>query len=84
MGEVMRTLLLSPQFSSTKAYRSRIKSPVEYTVGAYRALDLQGDGNGLPLFPLLMGQTVFDPPPMCWLAQRDQSSVRWLQWQHYG
>src|SRR5207247_9642512 len=32
MGEVMRTLLLSPQFSSTKAYRSRIKSPVQYTV----------------------------------------------------
>src|SRR6266704_576109 len=31
MGEVMRTLLLSPQFSSTKAYRSRIKSPVEFT-----------------------------------------------------
>ncbi|HLQ11263.1 MAG TPA: DUF1800 domain-containing protein, partial [Ktedonobacteraceae bacterium] len=38
MGAVMRTLLLSPQFSSTQAYRSRVKSPVEFTVGAYRSL----------------------------------------------
>src|SRR5260221_2234402 len=47
MGAVMRTLLLSPQFSSPKAYRSRIKSPIEYTVGAFRALNIQCDGNGL-------------------------------------
>ena len=77
MGEVMRTLLLSPQFSSTKAYRSRIKSPVEYTVGAYRALNIQGNGNGLPLFPLLMGQTVFDPPNVAgWPG--DKVSALWL------
>ncbi len=77
MGEVMRTLLLSPQFSSTKAYRSRIKSPVEYTVGAYRALNIQGDGNGLPTFPLLMGQTVFDPPNVAgWPG--DKVSALWL------
>jgi hypothetical protein len=77
MGEVMRTLLLSPQFSSTKAYRSRIKSPVEYTVGAYRALNMQGNGNGLPLFPLLMGQTVFDPPNVAgWPG--DKVSALWL------
>jgi Protein of unknown function (DUF1800) len=77
MGEVMRTLLLSPQFSSTKAYRSRIKSPVEYTVGAYRALSIQGNGNGLPAFPLLMGQTVFDPPNVAgWPG--DKVSALWL------
>ncbi|HYT35200.1 MAG TPA: DUF1800 domain-containing protein [Ktedonobacteraceae bacterium] len=77
MGQVMRTLLLSPQFSSAKAYRSRIKSPVEYTVGAYRALNLQGDGNGLPVFPLLMGQTVFDPPNVAgWPG--DKVSALWL------
>src|SRR6266487_4872319 len=46
MGAVMRTLLLSPQFSSAKAYRSRIKSPVEFTVGAYRALGVNGDEIG--------------------------------------
>ncbi len=77
MGEVMRTLLLSPQFSSTKAYRSRIKSPVEYTIGAYRALNFRGNGNGLPQFPLLMGQTVFDPPNVAgWPG--DKVSALWL------
>src|SRR5207253_9613355 len=48
MGAVMRTLLLSPQFTSPKAYRARVKSPVEFTVGAYRAMNIRGDGNGLP------------------------------------
>jgi hypothetical protein len=77
MGQVMRTLLLSPQFSSAKAYRSRVKSPVEFTVGAYRALNMQGDGNGLPNFPTLMGQTLFDPPNVAgWSG--DKISAFWL------
>ena len=77
MGAVMRTLLLSPQFSSTKAYRSRIKSPVEYTVGAYRALNIQGNGEGLPTFPTLMGQTLFDPPNVAgWPG--DKVGALWL------
>src|SRR3989440_11266336 len=77
MGEVMRTLLLSPQFSSTKAYRSRIKSPIEYTVGALRALNIQGDGNGLPTITTLMGQTLFDPPNVAgWPG--DKVSALWL------
>jgi hypothetical protein len=77
MGEVMRTLLLSPQFSATKAYRSRIKSPVEYAIGVYRALDIQSSGDGLPTFITLMGQTVFDPPNVAgWPG--DKVSALWL------
>src|SRR6266851_2703436 len=77
MGEVMRTLLLSPQFSATRAYRSRIKSPVEYAVGAYRALSIQGDGSGLPTLVTLMGQTIFDPPNVAgWPG--DKVSALWL------
>ena len=77
MGEVMRTLLLSPQFASTKAYRSRIKSPVEYVVGAYRSMNIQGSGDGLPTFSLLMGQTLFDPPNVAgWPG--DKVSALWL------
>jgi hypothetical protein len=73
----MRTLLLSPQFSSTKAYRSRVKSPVEYIVGAYRALNVQGSGDGLPALSLLMGQTLFDPPNVAgWPG--DKVSALWL------
>jgi len=77
MGEVMRTLLLSPQFSSAKAYRARIKSPVEFTVGAYRALNINGDGTGLPTITTLMGQTLFDPPNVAgWPG--DKVSALWL------
>ncbi len=77
MGEVMRTLLLSSQFSSTKAYRGRIKSPVEFTVGAYRAMNINGDGTGLPAITTLMGQTLFDPPNVAgWPG--DKVSALWL------
>ena len=77
MGAVMKTLLNSPQFSSAKAYRSRIKSPIEFTVGAYRALGITGDGNGLPTITTLMGQTLFDPPNVAgWPG--DKVSALWL------
>src|SRR6266571_6428249 len=77
MGEVMRTLLLSSQFASTKAYRGRIKSPVEFTVGAYRAMSINGDGTGLPAITTLMGQALFDPPNVAgWPG--DKVSALWL------
>ena len=77
MGTVMRTLLLSPQFSSPKAYRARIKSPVEFAVGAYRALNIRDDGSNLPYITTLMGQTVFDPPNVAgWPG--DKVSSLWL------
>jgi uncharacterized protein (DUF1800 family) len=77
MGAVMRALLLSPQFSSARAYRSRIKSPVEFTVGVYRALGLQGDGRGLNTVATLMGQPLFDPPDVSgWPG--DKVSTAWL------
>jgi len=77
MGAVMRTLLLSPQFSSTKAYRSRLKSPTEFVAGAYRALNVQGNGKALPVMTTLMGQTLFDPPNVAgWPG--DKVSALWL------
>ncbi len=77
MGAVMRTLLLSPQFSSAKAYRSRLKSPVEFTIGAYRALGINADGSGLAAITTLMGQTLFDPPNVAgWPG--DKVSALWL------
>ncbi|HLL78652.1 MAG TPA: DUF1800 domain-containing protein [Ktedonobacteraceae bacterium] len=77
MGAVMRTLLLSPQFSSAKAYRSRVKSPVEFAVGAYRELSINGDGSGLAALIDWMGQTLFDPPNVAgWPG--DKVSALWL------
>ena len=77
MGAVMRTLLLSPQFSSSKAYRSRLKSPAEYVAGTYRALNVQGDGKRLPAVVTAMGQPLFDPPNVAgWPG--DKVSSYWL------
>src|SRR5260370_23388563 len=75
MGAVMRTLLLSPQFSSAKAYRSRLKSPVEFTVGAYRALGINANGSGLPAITTLMGKTLFGPPNVAGSPRATRSSL---------
>lgn len=77
MGEVMKTLLLSPQFYSQKAYRSRIKSPTEFVVGAYRALNIQSNGTTLAGAMNSMGQALFDPPSVAgWPG--DKTSALWL------
>ena len=77
MGEVIKALLLSPQFSSDKAYRSRIKSPTEFVVGIYRALQIQSDGKDLPAHTTVMGQPLFDPPNVAgWPG--DKTSTVWL------
>jgi uncharacterized protein (DUF1800 family) len=75
--EVMRTLLLSPQFSAGRSYRSRVKSPAEFVVGAYRALNVQGEGVGLSAAMAVMGQSLFDPPNVAgWPG--DKVSAVWL------
>ena len=77
IGAMMKTLLLSPQFASQKAYRARIKSPSEFVAGTYRALDVQGNGKGLEYMTAIMGQTLFDPPNVAgWPA--DKVSALWL------
>ncbi len=77
IGAVMRTLLLSPQFASQKAYRARVKSPAEFVAGIYRVLNVQGEGNGLQYATTVMGQTLFDPPNVAgWPA--DKVSALWL------
>ncbi len=77
IGAVMQTLLLSPQFTSQKAYRARIKSPAEFVAGTYRALNVQGNGKGLEYMTSVMGQTLFDPPNVAgWPA--DKVSGLWL------
>lgn len=77
MGAVVKAMLLSPAFSSAKAYRARIKSPIEFTVGAYRALETNNDGQGLNAVTELMGQPVFNPPNVAgWPG--DKNSENWL------
>ena len=77
MGAVMKALLLSPQFSSEKAYRSRVKSPTEFTVGVYRGLNINDEGQYLPLQTALMGQTLLNPPNVAgWPG--DKASALWV------
>jgi hypothetical protein len=77
IGAMMRALLHSPAFFSAKAYRARIKSPVEFVVGALRALELSTDAQRLPAALTLMGQSLFDPPNVAgW--DGDKASAAWM------
>jgi hypothetical protein len=77
MGAVMKALLLSPQFSSTKAYRSRVKSPTEFAVGVYRGLNIDDEMQYLPQQLTLMGQTLLGPPNVAgWPG--DKVSALWV------
>jgi uncharacterized protein (DUF1800 family) len=80
IAAVMRALLTSPAFTSGRAYRARIKSPVEFVVGAIRALELPTEAAGLPQALRLMGQILFAPPNVSgW--DGDKVSSTWMSTQ---
>lgn len=64
--ELVRQIFLSPEFRADEAYYSLVKSPIEYTIGALRALSVKGwdakawgsVNNGLRV----MGQQIYAPP----------------------
>ena len=62
IGAMVKAMFTSPAFFSDKAYKARIKSPVEFVVGAVRGLGLETDGKKLPQAIATMGQTIYDPP----------------------
>lgn len=79
---VVRAMLTSPAFYSDKAYRARVKSPVEFVVGAVRALGVQTDGAGLPQVLAQMDQVLFDPPNVSgW--DGDKASANWVSTQSW-
>jgi uncharacterized protein (DUF1800 family) len=59
---MLRALFTSPAFYSPRAYRAKIKSPVEFTVGIVRALKIATDAFPLPGATTRMGQALFNPP----------------------
>jgi uncharacterized protein (DUF1800 family) len=59
---MLRVLFTAPAFSSPKAYRALIKTPVDCAVGAVRALGVATDGFQLPGVTTRMGQALFNPP----------------------
>lgn len=65
-GKLVERMLRSNLFFSEHAYRTRIKSPVDYVLGMCRALGstMGTQGNGVNLTTALesLGQNVFHPP----------------------
>jgi uncharacterized protein (DUF1800 family) len=76
---MMEAMLRTPAFFSEKAYRQRIKSPVEFLCGAIRGLGIQTSLATSALRGLFveLGQTPFDPPNVSgW--DGDKVSQAWL------
>ena len=58
--ETLRAIITSPEFFSPAAYRSKMRSPLEYVAAAMRALNAETDGDR-PVLDLIgrMGQPLF-------------------------
>jgi hypothetical protein len=76
----VRTLLMSKAFYAPESLYSKIKSPVEFAVGALRDLDAVAPGQELAELMAPMGQELFAPPSVKgWDGERDWiSSNAWL------
>ncbi|HEV3090708.1 MAG TPA: DUF1800 domain-containing protein [Candidatus Cybelea sp.] len=62
LAPVVATILSSNVFYGARAYRARVKSPVEFVIGTYKALGLsQVDEFAVPA-TAQMGQRLFFPP----------------------
>src|SRR5258708_40313858 len=76
---MVRAMLTSAAFTKA-AYRARIKSSIEFVVGALRGLGLATDGTGLSAQLSAMGQVPLDPPDVSgWNG--DKVSGAWLSTQ---
>jgi uncharacterized protein (DUF1800 family) len=82
IAAMVRAMLSSPQFFSAKAYRARVKSPLEFVVGAIRLLGLETNAQGLAPILQNMGQVPFDPPNVSgW--DGDKLSSAWMSTQSW-
>ena len=58
--ETLRAIITSPEFFSPAAYRAKLRSPLEYTVAAMRALNTQTDADRSVIDTIArMGQPLF-------------------------
>lgn len=60
--EVVRAILVSDEFGSMRAYRSLVRSPVEFVVGAVRALGIETNWQTIEQSAAGMDQRLFEPP----------------------
>jgi uncharacterized protein (DUF1800 family) len=74
VGAVLRATFLHPEFRSSTTRTGLVKQPVEYLVGAARALGLTAtlnSGRTLPQLAAALGQTLFNPPNVGGWGQND-------------
>ncbi len=62
IGETLRTVLASRAMFDDRFYRARIKSPVEFALGAVRSLRMSVPAPPLADAVSQMGQRLFEPP----------------------
>jgi uncharacterized protein (DUF1800 family) len=60
--EVVRAILVSDEFGSVRAYRSLVRSPVEFAVGAVRGLGIETNWQTIEQSAAGMDQRLFEPP----------------------
>jgi uncharacterized protein (DUF1800 family) len=60
--EVVRAILASDEFASMRAYRSLVRSPVEFAVGAVRGLGIETNWQTIEQSASGMDQRLFEPP----------------------
>lgn len=79
---MVRAMVSSPAFFSAQAYRARVKSPLEFVVGAIRSLGLTTNASGLANVLTMMGQIPFAPPNVAgWPG--DGASAAWMSTQSW-
>ena len=65
MRTLMHDVLTSPEFTSPKAYRALVRSPLEFMVATAKALDNPLLAKAITPQGEAMGQVLFDPPSVC-------------------
>jgi uncharacterized protein (DUF1800 family) len=83
---VVRAILASDAFRSSRAYRARLKSPAEYAVGVLRQLGVPSDGSGAVDRMIRMGQNLYNPPNVAgWPGGRSWlNSGTWIERLNYA
>jgi uncharacterized protein (DUF1800 family) len=62
MRTLMHDVLVSPEFTSPKAYRALVRSPIDFMVATAKAIDAPQLSKMIPGQGDPMGQVLFDPP----------------------
>lgn len=80
IAATVRTILRSQLFFSARAWRSRIKSPIDLVVGTVRTLDLRASPERLARAAATMGMDIGNPPNVAgWPGERAWlNAATWL------